>query len=148
MNPIKTKAIQYLARREHSEKELQTKLEQHFTNPSQIQQVLAELREENYLSNTRFLESRIRHRLSQGYGRLKISQELTQIHGLKSEEIRAAFAGVPDTESELDRLHQLIQKKYASLDRQNQAEVARLTRKLLQRGFSYALIKLAFQAEC
>ncbi len=143
MNAIKTKAIQYLARREHSVKELETKLKQHFADPDSITPVLIALQEENYLSNARFLESRIRHRLSQGYGRLRIAQELMQIHGLKQDAIQSAFAAIPDTASELDLLSQLIQKKFLPLDLKNQAEVARITRKLLQRGFSYDLIKAA-----
>ena len=145
MNPIKTKAIDYLARREHSRKELQIKLEQHFTDGDLIQQVLTELETEKYLSNARFLESRIRHRLMQGQGRLKISQELTQIHGFKNEEIKAALATLPEAEGELEQLHQHIQKKHPKLDRQDKTELASITRKLLQRGFSYDLIKLALQ---
>ena len=145
MKPIKTKAISYLTRREHSVKELQTKLEQYFTDEVQLKQVLAERQNESNLSNTRFLESRIRHRLAQGYGRLKICQELTQIHGLRNDETNAAFLDIPDTDRELQQLGQLIQKKYPGLDRQNKPECAQITKKLLQRDFAYDLIKLALR---
>ena len=144
MNPIQTKAIDYLSRRDHSTKELQTKLAQHFTDSEQIQSVLADLKTAGYLSDTRFIEGRIRHRLSQGYGRLRILQELTQVHGYDRTEVNSAFAQLSETESddpELTQLSQLIDKKFPDFDPQNKIAAQKIIQKLLQRGFNHDLIR-------
>ncbi|MCX7122378.1 MAG: regulatory protein RecX [Gammaproteobacteria bacterium] len=146
MNPIKTKAIDYLSRREHSVKELQAKLEQHFTDTDQIKEALEALQTEGYLSNSRFLESRIRHRLNQGYGRIRITQELSHLHGFKSTDIQAGFVLFAELNDEGNQLSQFIKKKYPHFDPENKLEIQKITKKLLQRGFDYASIKDALRS--
>ncbi len=141
MHPLKIKAIEYLARREHSVKELQTKLAHHSSDPQEIQTLLAELLADNTLSPARFLESRIRHRLHQGYGRLKITQELAQVHGFKNTDIHAAFDHLSPEESELDQLQALLQKKYPDFESLDPTATQKIIKKLMQRGFRYDLIR-------
>ena len=62
-NEIKSKVFKYLARREHSRKELFDKLERKDYEPAEINYVLNELTDKGYIDDTRFAETWIRHRL-------------------------------------------------------------------------------------
>lgn len=78
MNPIKNKAIALLARREHTYGELERKLKQRGFALSDIHPILDELKNENLLSEVRFIGSFIRTKRSKGYGPLKIYAQLQQ----------------------------------------------------------------------
>ncbi len=143
LEKIKSKALSHLSRREHSVQELRSKLSQHFNTPDLIERVLNELASSQLLSNSRFLESRIRHRLAQGYGALKIMQELTQSHGFKKSEV-SPFLTEQAAETEESELARLIQKKYAQFKLDQPQEKAKLIQKLQQRGFAYSTIKRYF----
>lgn len=85
LSEIKSKAIDYLARREHSRHELKQKLLQKFSGlEDSIDKALNELAAKNLQSDKRFLEIFIQHRAKQGYGLLRIKQELAQ-HNMDQE---------------------------------------------------------------
>lgn len=71
-------AIDLLARREHSRFELYQKLRKKGCASHLINQILDELRDKKWLSDERFIESYINHRAGQGYGPIRIRQELIE----------------------------------------------------------------------
>jgi regulatory protein len=73
---LRCAALRLLARREHSEFELQRKLKARDFESSDINLVLTALRTEGLLSNSRYLESYLHARRQKGYGPLKIRAEL------------------------------------------------------------------------
>ena len=72
------RACDFLARREHSRKELKYKLGRSCQDESLIDELLAKLSEEGLQSDERFIESFIHHRVNKGQGPIKIEQELHQ----------------------------------------------------------------------
>lgn len=75
---IRKTALNLLARREHSAKELTRKLSTKDFEPTDIETVVNALQEENLLSNDRFVESFIHNRRINGVGPLRIHAELTE----------------------------------------------------------------------
>lgn len=140
---IKGRAIYYLAKREYSAAELSQKLERAFPDQDDlVATVIAALLTDGALSNDRFLESRIRHRLAQGYGPEKIRHELKSLHGFSSQEIGVALE---NAEISVDaQLHAVLNKKFPHLDVNNPHEKNRAIRFLMQRGFSYSILSHAF----
>lgn len=74
----RNKAMDLLARREHSTTELRQKLKQRAFDNDVIELVLASLQQDNLQSDRRFTESYINHRSNAGLGPIKIVQELRQ----------------------------------------------------------------------
>ena len=77
-------ALRLLTRREHSAKELNDKLKKRGFPQEEISDVLDSCQRLNLQSDQRFTEHYIRWRIGQGYGPLKISQEL-RMKGVDSE---------------------------------------------------------------
>ena len=77
-NEIRDKAMKLLTRREHSRRELQQKLLQRGFEFSLVDRVLDELCARNQLSDVRYAEALVSHRLKTGYGPDYIRQELRQ----------------------------------------------------------------------
>lgn len=75
---MRTAALRFLTRREHAVTELNRKLVQRGFAPNHVRQVLGQLEEEGLLSDLRYAEARIRSRIGQGYGKLRISRELLE----------------------------------------------------------------------
>ena len=71
-------ALDFLARREHSEQELRHKLKARDHDSEAIETVLRQLRDERLQSDERFTESYVHHRFNAGIGPLKIRYELRQ----------------------------------------------------------------------
>ena len=80
---LRRRAMDLLARREHSRYELSGKLRDRFpeAGPGLIDEVLAALEEENLLSDQRFAEEFLRMRMRRGFGWLHIRADL-QSRGL------------------------------------------------------------------
>lgn len=75
----KNSAIYSLAMREHSRQELYNKLKiKEFAEDVDLNALLDELEESDYLSDKRFTESFIRYRVTRGQGSMKIINELRQ----------------------------------------------------------------------
>lgn len=81
-----SKAIRFLAQREHSKKELFDKLVIKEVPPEEAKRVVDKMAELDLQSETRFLESRVRYRVNSRYGPRKTQLELRQ-HGLKESDI-------------------------------------------------------------
>lgn len=97
---------------------------------AEVETLLGWLQAQGYLSETRFVESRI-HARAQRYGSQRIQQELSQ-HGLSlGADERAALQA-----SELERARAVWQRKFGGRAPQDASERARQTRFLLTRGFA------------
>jgi len=146
---LKARALALLAQREHSASELRRKLLRHARvvgsadtdsdrdgdadAASRVDDVMSWLRARAYLSEERFIESRVNARVAR-YGNLRIRQELAR-HGLSvgSELDRS----LKDTE--LDRAAEVWQRKFGTPPG-DAAERARQARFLANRGFSAEVI--------
>lgn len=127
-----------LARREHSRAELCQKLQAKGFDKSAVDEVVTELAQEGLQSDARFTESFIRQRLRDGYGPLRISQELRQ-RGIEEADMGAAVIEFAESWDEL--LQQVYARKYSEGAHMTRAEWAKRARFLLQRGFSYELVR-------
>lgn len=99
-----------------------------------VEAVLDWLQQHHYLSETRFVESRV-HVRSQRYGNLRIRQELAQ-HGVAL----SAEDGLALKHSELQRAHDVWQRKFGGVAG-DPTERARQMRFLSGRGFSPEVIR-------
>jgi regulatory protein len=149
---LKARALALLAQREQSISEIRRKLLRHLRATSQpasagvlaaevdpipveddgearVDEVIDWLRANNYLSEERFVESRVNARAGR-YGNLRIRQELAQ-HGV----VMTPEAAQALKDSELERAMEVWRKKFAHPPA-DAAEKARHARFLSQRGFS------------
>lgn len=146
---LKGRALQLLAQREHSRLELRRKLLRRLRDDArrddvgeqgspadrqaEVEAVLDWLQAQRYLSDERFVESRVHARASR-FGNLRIHQELSQ-HGV---ELTPAIAGELRG-SERARAHEVQQRKFGSLP-VTPADRARQARFLAGRGFSAEVV--------
>lgn len=103
---LRRRAMDYLARREHSRTELELKLAKAFPDtPSEMRAaVLDQLESDNLLSNYRFCESFYRSRVQRGYGPRMIRYELQQ-RGVDDGMVSEVFAeGGTNWHSQIVRL--------------------------------------------
>jgi regulatory protein len=137
-------AVECLTRREYASEELRNKLKRKGFEQSVIDCVLIQLREDNLLSDERFVESFVRTQSNKGYGPLRIQQEL-QKRGLSGEWVK-----------DLLKSHQVDWMTHARIARekhfgygvpQNQREFAKQVRFLQNRGFTEAQIHSSFSCE-
>jgi len=153
---LKGRALALLSQREQSVSELRRKLLRHLrataaqqagdplgpaVDPipvdddaeTRIDEVITWLREHNYLSEERFVESRV-HARSGRYGNLRIKQELAQ-HGV----VMTPEAAQSLKDSELERAMEVWRRKFGEPPA-DASEKARHARFLAQRGFSADVI--------
>ncbi|WP_280153294.1 regulatory protein RecX [Piscinibacter sp. XHJ-5] len=160
---LKGRALALLAQREHSAGELRRKLLRHARAETarnaasategrpcagasdegddataddalaRVDAVIDWLRGQRYLSDERFVESRVHARASR-YGNVRIRQELAQ-HGVSL----SPEAAQTLRDSELERATDVWRRKFGTLPA-DAAERARQSRFLAQRGFSAAVI--------
>lgn len=133
---IRKVAMDILAMREHGRIELKRKLLRKGALPELIDAVLDQLTEDNLLSEHRYLESYIRSRANNGYGPLRIQQELME-RGLNKADITQALqeAGYDWQE----QLEELWQRKFGSSPK-DAKEKAKQGRFLLYKGFNMGMV--------
>jgi len=144
-----------LAQREHSRIELRRKLmpmaraaqpdeldesARRAAAAAQVDTLLDWLEAHKYLSQARFVESRLHARAGR-YGNRRIEQELSQ-HGVELD----ADTRRQLRESELARAREVWQRKYSSLPA-DAAERARQMRFLANRGFSAEVVRRVVRAD-
>ena len=130
---IRNKAMDLLARREHSEQELRQKLKTREYDADAIDETLQALKEDRLQSDERFTESYVNHRFNAGVGPLKIRYELRQ----KGVSDRLADEFLEPLSDQWDELmtRQRIRKYGASIPN-DYAERMKQARFLQNRGFS------------
>lgn len=100
-----------------------------------VEEVLAWLQSQGYLSDTRFLQSRVQVR-SERFGNLRIRQELAHHQVELTPEAALALRA-----SELDRAQAVCDRKFGGSRPATPAEAAKRARFLAQRGFSSDVVR-------
>jgi regulatory protein len=129
---LKTRALRYLVRREHSRAELARKLAPHAASPEALAAVLDELVSRKQLSDERYAEERARS-LARKYGPLKIR------HDLKAKGVADSLVARVSAEGEMERARAVLERKYRE-PATTAEEKARRARFLQGRGFSMDVI--------
>lgn len=134
INPadIRLAAMNLLARREHSIRELRGKLLRRFPDDETINEQLNRLVEERLQSDVRFAESYARQRISRGYGPLRLREELRE-RGVSEDDATAAMEelGIDWRAVATEVIH----KKFGTLVAVDLKEKARRARFMQYRGF-------------
>ncbi len=130
---LRRRAMDLLARREHSRRELRNKLLAKSDAAATVESVLDTLETEGLLSDQRFAEAFVRSRVGRGHGPVRIRQELRQrgvADGLAAEAMAAEgcdwFALAAD----------VVRRKFGSEPAGDRRELARRLRFLQYRGFT------------
>lgn len=135
MNKVMHAALNLLARREYSQKELKQRLISRFPL-ADVEEVLAQCIRQCLLSDERFVESRIRHRVQQGYGPNWILQELQQ-YGIDTELVENYL---PQDEGYwTEQALRVIQKKWGG----QASPIPKIQRYMFQKGYCTSHIRQA-----
>ena len=131
-------AVSLLSRRDHSERELMTKLSQKGYTQG-VEEAIAKLRDSGYVSDERFARLYVRElQTFKKYGKRRIEQELYR-KGIDREIIREVLE---ETDFDEDGLVSLVERKYGRyLD--DEKGVAKTINGLLRMGYSYGEIRNA-----
>jgi regulatory protein len=132
-------AIRLLSRRDHSCSELQKKLLARSFSHEEINALIIELIEKNFLNDLRFAQNYIRMRANKGYGALRIAEELRE-RGVKKEIISAA-----QKEIFSDDIEAVCLKKFGTKDFKDMNTRAKAIRFLQYRGFALDKINHLFR---
>ena len=138
---IRKKAMDFLARREYGQAELIKKLADKGYKRSVVEDEVARLTDEGLQSDTRFAESFVQSRISQGKGPVRIRADLTQ-RGVREGIVEGALE-----ESGCDWYELACQeriKKFGAEAPPDFKEKARQMRFLQYRGFEQDHIQSAF----
>ncbi|MBA2651888.1 MAG: recombination regulator RecX [Tatlockia sp.] len=130
-------ALRLLARREHGAQELANKLAQKGYQAAEIPESIRECQRLGLQSDVRFVESFCRYRIRQGYGPLKISQELQAKH-IERDLIEAALEQEQD--NWLNYALAVWHKKFKDQADIPFIELQKRQSFLLYRGFSTEII--------
>lgn len=137
-------ALLLLSHREHSKKELTTKLKTRGHEEEEINATIERLEEMNYLNDERFAEIFVRSRLSKPLGANRIQQELIQ-KGINSELAKTALSEANVDWFELAK--QLKERKFGEEISTDFKEKAKQSRYLQYRGFDFEQIKYAVSSQ-
>jgi regulatory protein len=142
---IRRAAMDLLAQREYTRKELGRKLLRLFSSdPVLIEAELEKLRDEGLQSDARLAEALIRSRVNRGQGPVKIKAELRG-KGLSDGEIERAFEmGKFDW---FALIIEVSRKRFGEAPPSSAREKAKRSRFLLQRGFNFEHISSLGQSE-
>lgn len=131
-----------MARRDHTEIELQQKLKKRQFPDEEIERAVHQLTADGLQNNQRFAENYIHYRQNKGYGPLKIQAEL-MARGL-SEELIEHLLNITDNAWFL-KAREAWQKRFKGQVPDDMKNRARQMRFLQQRGFTRDQITRIFQ---
>ena len=126
-------AMDLLARRDHSRKQLQQKLASRGFDLEEVETVLDGLQRDRLLDDERYAEAYIRQRVERGYGPLRIRHELLE-QGIESEPISRLMASYSEQWPEVMRQQRC--KKFGASLPEDARERMKQARFLQNRGFS------------
>lgn len=138
------KALSLLVRREHSARELKTKLARRGMEAADSEKAVAELAAKDFQNDGRFGEMLVRSRLEGGYGERWIVAEL-RTHGIAEEQARALVAAAEPDWTQLVRRQ--LQRRYGARRAASVMERDKRAGYLLRRGFDPSAVKLVTRAE-
>jgi regulatory protein len=135
-------ALRALMRRAHSIHEMRRYLGRRAESKTQIDRVIARLREQNYLDDARYaLDYTRQHANSRRQGRFRIAREL-RARGVPDHHIHAALEAVFAETDEAASVRTRLQRRLAHLRGPlDQRKLASLHRSLLRAGFSSDTIR-------
>lgn len=133
---LKTRALGYLARREHSRLELEKKLAAYTEDSAELSAVLDALEQQGFLSAPRMLEQVVQVRRKR-FGSQRIVHELRE-KGIAEDLIAAALPALKQTE--LDAAREVWSKRFAAPPA-DAKEHGKQMRFLLGRGFAPEVIR-------
>ena len=136
---IRMSAMNFLAMREHSSKELYTKLSKKFGHEDIITSVLLKLQTEGLQNDQRFADAFTAMRIRQGKGKIIIKLELKE-KGISAEIISTCMAKNTDWD---DYALNAYVKKFGWTDSRDIKEKSKRIRFLASRGFSQSNIQYA-----
>ena len=140
---LRERALQWLARREHTRVELARKLSSYAESPEEIEQLLDELTASRLLSDARYAEARV-HTRSARFGNVRLAQEL-HAAGVDGEVVDQALGEADD---ELTRAADVWQRKYGRAGLPTDAaERLRQTHFLMRRGFTGETIRRVLRGD-
>lgn len=139
---LKGRALRLLGQREHSRAELLRKLRPHVQEGEDLDALLAELEEKDFISEERVVASVVNLRAGR-MGAARIRQEL-QAKGVGGEVVQQALAQLQDTE--LARAREVWRRHFGepAADPQARAKQARF---LMARGFSGDVVHRVVRGE-
>jgi regulatory protein len=138
------KALGLLARREHSRRELKTKLRQGGYEGEETTAAIDRLGEQQYQDDDRFAEVLLRSRIAQGYGPMRLRVELKS-HGVGDARIRELLDAAGADWTALASAQ--LRRRYGGKGVADPAERARRAQFLLRRGFTAATVRNVTHAE-
>ena len=138
---VYTCAVRLLARREHGAHELATKLAQKGYLATEIKEILLKCQDLDLQSDSRFVENVCRARIRQGYGPLRIRQEL---QSLKIAEDLIDEALQQEQDNWLDYAIGVWKKKYKEQGESSYEDIQKQKKFLHYRGFSSDTIAMVF----
>jgi regulatory protein len=130
---IRLAAMNLLARREHSLRELRIKLKRRFADEAVIDEQLSRLADERLQSDARFAESYARQRAEKGYGPVRIREELRE-RGVSDADVEVALEELALDWRALAR--QVLHGKFGDRPAADIRERARQARFMQYRGFT------------
>jgi len=136
-------ALRLLVRREHSARELRFKLERREIDVAVIDEVLAQLVDDGYLSDARFAEVFVRSRYERGVGPLRIRAELRE-RGVEDHLVEDAFREL--AADWFDAARRQRDRRFGAAPPEDFRERARQMRFLQQRGFSGEQARAALES--
>lgn len=137
---IRDRALNLLARREHSPAELQRKLVSRGFDADAIQGVLGQLETENLLSTERYVEARVRQSLSRGDGPRKIQARLQDagVTAPSTSELRDDYGEQIDWPAQA---RDVCERRFGSEPPATSKEWMRRARFLAARGFPEEIVR-------
>ena len=140
----KRTAVELLARREHSRRELTRKLGSRGFPDDVVGTVLDELEQSGELSDARFTDTFVRSRVAKGQGPQRIHAELAQ-RGIGDAESDEALRGAEV--DWLETIRAVRRKRFGAELPRDYAERAKQARFLQYRGFSIEQIRAALELD-
>ena len=143
-NSVRIKIMDFLARREHTSKEVYQKLEKRVESLDILEHEIQNLIDEGLIDNRRFAEQYIHSRSNRGYGPVRISQELIR----KGIEERI-FQSLVESKDWNNLAKIALEKKTKKIIPKETEDILKIKRFLNYRGFDYSHIEKAFRLiEC
>ncbi len=143
LTKIRSQAMVYLARREHTRAEIEVKLARKKFPPEAISAVLDELVEKNLISHTRYIEDFLESRVYRGYGPNRIRAELLS-RRLDKDDINTVLNKT--TIDWLANAQQCYQKRYGDAKVADTKDYMKRKQFLHQRGYSTEIIRQVLES--
>lgn len=138
------RALGLLARREHSQRELRTRLERAGCDEEESESALRQLRAQDYQDDDRFGGMIVQARVARGYGPARIRAEL-RAHGLPDASIRALLDAADVDWVALAQAQ--LRKRHGGEPPAGRSERDKRAAFLMRRGFAIATVRIVTRSD-